>query len=471
DHRHGRDGPADVRRAGRLPADRLPRRVQPRRGRTVLRLRVDRTRLLHHRLSGEPAAPRIRDRAERPAALDPLLHPDGRHPRAMRPGGGPAGGHRPALRQDSGRPRLRRHPGRRRARRDHRHGRRLGHRHGHDLPADHDALRLRHADRHRGDRGLRHHHPGDPAEPRADRPRRPAWQVGRRHVCGRDRAVDPADPALHPLHRGRQHLRPAQGARAAGRGADPARLAADLARGEGHGALHRADFPRPRHDLPRPRHADRGGRHGRGRCDRPRLDQWPLHLVAAAPGDGEHHADHRHGDLHPDRRNGVQPGLPGRRRLALDRAHADAAARRGDRLPHRGQHLHLLPGLLPRLLRDRLHRRPAAGARRGQARHRSRLVRRADLREHADQLHAPALRLRTLLPARHRAEGSPQQRHLLGRHPVGRAAAGARRHRHLLAAERDLLDRQGHGRRPEHGADRGAAARPPRGRRAADLPV
>ena len=37
------------------------------------------------------------------------------------------------------------------------------------------------------------------------------------------------------------------------------------------------------------------------------------------------------------------------------------------------------------------------------ARHRPRLVRRAALRQHADQLHASALRLRAVLPARHRA--------------------------------------------------------------------
>ena len=117
-------------------------------------------------------------------------------------------------------------------------------------------------------------------------------------------------------------------------------------------------------------------------------------------------------------------------------------ARRQDRLPDLRQHLHLLPGLLPRLLRDRLHRHPAAGAGRGQARHRPRLVRGADLREHADQLHAPALRLRAVLPARHRAQGGAERRHLLGRHPLGGAAIGAGGDRDLLAGERDLLARQ-----------------------------
>ena len=36
-----------------------------------------------------------------------------------------------------------------------------------------------------------------------------------------------------------------------------------------------------------------------------------------------------------------------------------------------------------------------------EARHRPRLVRRADLRQHADELHAPAVRLRAVLSARH----------------------------------------------------------------------
>jgi hypothetical protein len=40
-----------------------------------------------------------------------------------------------------------------------------------------------------------------------------------------------------------------------------------------------------------------------------------------------------------------------------------------------------------------------------EAGHRPHLVRRAALREHADVVHAPALRLRAVLPARHRTEG------------------------------------------------------------------
>ena len=37
-------------------------------------------------------------------------------------------------------------------------------------------------------------------------------------------------------------------------------------------------------------------------------------LAAALSGHGDHHAHHRHGGLHPDRRARLQPGVPGRRR-------------------------------------------------------------------------------------------------------------------------------------------------------------
>ena len=50
-----------------------------------------------------------------------------------------------------------------------------------------------------------------------------------------------------------------------------------------------------------------------------------------------------------------------------------------------GQPLHLLPGVLPRLLRDRLHHPADAGAGGGQDGHRPGLVRRAAVREHADR--------------------------------------------------------------------------------------
>ena len=44
-------------------------------------------------------------------------------------------------------------------------------------------------------------------------------------------------------------------------------------------------------------------------------------------GDDLDHADHRDGGLHPDRRHGVQPGVPGRERRPLDRAHPVATCR------------------------------------------------------------------------------------------------------------------------------------------------
>ena len=46
--------------------------------------------------------------------------------------------------------------------------------------------------RHRGDRRLGHDHPGHPAVAGADRARRPARRLGRRHVPRRDRPLDPA---------------------------------------------------------------------------------------------------------------------------------------------------------------------------------------------------------------------------------------------------------------------------------------
>ena len=61
-------------------------------------------------------------------------------------------------------------------------------------------------------------------------------------------------------------------------------------------------------------------------------------------------------------------------------------------------------GVLSRFLRAGLHHHPAAGAGRGQARHRLDLVRRAARRQHADLVHAPAVRVRAVLSAQRRAE-------------------------------------------------------------------
>ena len=110
---------------------------------------------------------RLRHHLQRPPARHPVLHLHGRDPRALRPGRGSARGHRPAVRPGARRPRLRRDPGRRDPRRDHRHGRRIGHRHGRDLAAGHDALRLRHEARHR----------------RASPPRAPSRSSSRRRWC------------------------------------------------------------------------------------------------------------------------------------------------------------------------------------------------------------------------------------------------------------------------------------------------
>ena len=177
------------------------------------------------------------------------------------------------------------------------------------------------------------------------------------------------------------------------------------------------DLPRARHDLHGPRHPDRSRRHGRGRRHRAgRLLRHP-DVAPALSGHGLDHAHHRHGGLHPDRRARVQPGVPGRRRQGVDRGYADDAAGRTARLPDLRQRLRLRDRVLPRLLRDRLHHHSAAGAGGGKARHRPDLVRRADLRQHPDELHAPAVRVCAVLPTRHSAALGEDVRYLLGRHP------------------------------------------------------
>ena len=91
----------------------------------------------------------------------------------------------------------------------------------------------------------------------------------------------------------------------------------------------------------------------------------PADLGPAQAGDGHHAQAHHHGDVHPGRLDRVQPDLPRRRRRPLDRGHAEQSARRRRRLPRLRQRLRVLPGVLPRLLRDRLHHHPAARAGRG----------------------------------------------------------------------------------------------------------
>ena len=237
----------------------------------------DRGRLLRAGVPAGAALPDLRHHVERPPARDPVLHLHGRGPRAQRPGRGPARGHRPALRPGARRARLRGDLRRRHPRRDHRHGRRLGDRHGHDLAAGDAALRLRHADRHRGDRRLGHDHPGDPAVAGADRARRPARRLGRRHVPRRDRALDRCRSRSSRCSSSAVSIAAAApGAGAAARGAHAARLGAGREGALGHGAVAGADLPRARHHLPRPRDADRGRRHGRGRRHRARDAAPPL---------------------------------------------------------------------------------------------------------------------------------------------------------------------------------------------------
>ncbi len=165
-------------------------------------------------------------------------------------------------------------------------------------------------------------------------------------------------------------------------------------------------------------------------------------------GMAKHDAPHGHGRLHSDRCARIQPRVPGGRREGVDRAPAHFAARRTNRLPHFRQRVHLRGRILPRLLRDRLHHHPAAGAGCRQARHRSRLVRRADLRQHPDQLHAPAFRLRAVLHAGDRAAVHQDFRHLLGRDSLGVPAGHSRRHRDFLAGVGHLLARQAGPHRP-----------------------
>ena len=149
-----------------------------------------------------------------------------------------------------------------------------------------------------------------------------------RHVPRRGRPLDPADRALPALHPRRVDPPAAQGAAAAAGGAHAPRLAADLQGALGDGAVDGADLPRARHHLHGPRHADRGRGHGRGRRDRARHGAWPLQQQDDVGGDDLDHADHLDGGLHPDRRDRLQPGLPGRERRPLDRAHPGRPAGR-----------------------------------------------------------------------------------------------------------------------------------------------
>ena len=269
----GDDAAADVRRPGSGDADRLPGGLHAGRARAVVRLPVDPSRLLRPELPAGDSGPHLRQRAvQRIAAGDPLLHLHGRDPRALRPRRRHAGFDGPAVRPDPRRPRLFRHHRRLHPRRHHRHGGGAGHRHGADLDAGDDPLRLQHALHHRRAGGLRHHHPAGAALAGADRAGRPARQVGRRHVSRRLGTVGVPDRPVRRLHlRARPHQARSRAAGAEGR-ADADRLAAVAQMPDGHHSLGRADLRRARHHDAGPGDADRSRRHGRDRRHRARRD-------------------------------------------------------------------------------------------------------------------------------------------------------------------------------------------------------
>ena len=99
--------------------------------------------------------------------------------------------------------------GRRDAGGNHRRGRRVGDLDGPDLAADHAALRLRPAHRHRRDRRLRHAGADHPAVAGADHPGRPARPQRRRHVQGRVHPRLRADRAVCAV-RADRHAVPAE---------------------------------------------------------------------------------------------------------------------------------------------------------------------------------------------------------------------------------------------------------------------
>ena len=124
---------------------------------------------------------------------------------------------------------------------------------------------------------------------------------------------------------------------------------------------HRRDRRRHRHHR---RHLhDRGAdlqdrlcHHlSRGGVDLPRGGSDSRTARSDQAGLRDHHAHHHHGGVHPDRLDLLLGGVPRRLRRRLAGAPADVAARRRLGLPDLHQPLHLLPGVLPGFLRDRLH--------------------------------------------------------------------------------------------------------------------
>src|SRR5215212_1035942 len=188
------------------------------------------------------------------------------------------------------------------------------------------------------------------------------------------------------------------------------------------------------------------------------------HSTELVTSRSSHDAHHGHGGIHPDRLDLLLPCLSRHGRWALDRAYANEPARWAGRVPVLRQRVRLFSCLLPRLLRDRIHRCPAACTGRCEARHRSHLVRRTAVREYADELHAPPLWVRALLPARDCPEGGEELRHLLGRNPLGDYAADPGRDRDLVAGIGDLLARWPNEARRTRGRAETARARRTRSR-------
>jgi hypothetical protein len=116
------------------------------------------------------------------------------------------------------------------------------------------------------------------------------------------------------------------------------------------------------------------------------------------------HAPDHHGGVHPDRLDRFLDRIPRCLGRGVARAHLTVAARRGLGLPDLHQPLHLLPGVLPGFLRDRLSSSCRWCADRaedsdtgGWRRRGADLVRRHALRQHADLVPASAVRLRAVL--------------------------------------------------------------------------
>ena len=148
-------------------------------------------------------------------------------------------------------------------------------------------------------------------------------------------------------------------------------------------------------------------------------------MVGAAGNDLCDHPHHRHDDVYPDVRAGLLAFLPRPSGRKTGAGFLRIPARR-----HQCRHLvpdvhHLHPRLLHRVDRDLLHRGAAVPAdfHRRQGRHG--LARDPDLRELADLVPHPAVRLGAVLPARRRAARDHHRRHL-SRHRAVRGDAAPR---------------------------------------------